>query len=130
MKAVGKILSRHLRDNSALIVTLFESLTLKGSDIYYYYYYYYSFRTVADFSTFFHIQQNRKGCFSVKALTAKYLLSWNLPLAKMEEFLCVCFKTIFPLPIPFFFPEQEISIYSQIETLEVASLIREWELCL
>lgn len=29
MKAVGKILSRHLKDNSALTVTLFESLTLK-----------------------------------------------------------------------------------------------------
>lgn len=33
MKAVGKIWSRHLKDNSALTVTLFESLTLKGSDI-------------------------------------------------------------------------------------------------
>lgn len=34
MKAVGKILSRHLKDISALIVNLFESLTLKGSNIF------------------------------------------------------------------------------------------------
>lgn len=36
MKAVGKILSRHLKDNSALTVVLFESLTLKGSDYYFF----------------------------------------------------------------------------------------------
>lgn len=37
MKAVGKIWSRHLKDNSALTVTLFESLTLKGSDIHFFF---------------------------------------------------------------------------------------------
>lgn len=99
MKAVGEILSRQLKKNSALTVILFESLTLKSSDLFFF-----LDRTLTYFQVFFHIQWNRKDCFWVKAMTTKYLPSWNLPLAKIkEEVLYICFKTIFPLLFPFSF---------------------------
>lgn len=58
----------------------------------------------------------------------KYLAPWNPPMAKLkEEVSCISFKSS---SIPVCFPEQILVYRHKDIILEVASLTKNWELCL